>query len=394
VTEPPEVRTQASGNLLSTELDSESTFSQASATSAHVINAANAAVWEAAVEGLRARQKTLVPWLFYDEAGSRLFEQITDLPEYYLTRTERALFAEHADEMLAAAAAAPETALHGTMPQTQSRRLTMLELGSGSSSKTGLLLAAAVARQGDVLYQPIDVSASALAEARQTLAKNFPGVRIQPLTANYTTESFVLHRGADEVALALYIGSSIGNFSAAEARGVLANLREHLYAGDALLLGVDLAPGAGKTAAELVAAYDDAEGVTAAFNINVLTRLNRELRADFDLSGFAHRARWNATHSRMEMHLESLRPQTVTLWRDALHGEQVEFAAGETIHTENSHKFSLNSTALPRSKSSEFSLGNPVANSVEMLLNDGGFTLEKVWTDSRRRFAVVLGRAA
>jgi uncharacterized SAM-dependent methyltransferase len=165
--------------------------------------------------------------------------------------------------------------------------------------------------------------------------------------------------------LALYIGSSIGNFSPREADGILRNLRGQLREGDTLLLGVDLAPGAQKPVAELLAAYDDAAGVTAAFNTNVLVRLNRELAADFALEGFAHRARWNAACSRMEMHLESLREQGVTFA-----GRRVAFAEGETIHTENSYKFT--------------------EAGVTGLLAGAGFGVERVLRDVAGRFAVVL----
>ena len=191
-------------------------------------------VAQAALSGLLKSPKSLAPWLFYDERGSELFEQITALPEYYLTRAERALFTAHASELLEVAA---------TPPGQSSQRLTILELGSGSSSKTGVLLAAAIARQGTVEYQPVDVSPSALAHAETTLTSQFPGVSVTPQVANYTAEPFSLQRAVDERALALYIGSSIGNFSPAEAREVLRNLRRRLTSGDALLLGVDLAPG-------------------------------------------------------------------------------------------------------------------------------------------------------
>jgi dimethylhistidine N-methyltransferase len=314
-----------------------------------------------AVSGLRAAPKTLAPWLFYDDRGSQLFEQITTLPEYYVTRTERGILAAHADEILGAAA--------GSSP------LTLLELGSGSSSKTGVLLRALVARQRNVLYQPIDVSASALDDALRSITAEIPGVTVAPLTANYTTDKFTIARQPGERAMALYIGSSIGNFAPAMARSVLVNLREHLQPGDALLLGVDLAPGAHKSVASLLAAYDDAEGITAAFNRNVLVRLNRELGANFNVNAFAHRSRWNAAESRMEMHLESLCAQSVTF-----EGHNIHFAKGETIHTENSYKFTLDEATEKTSRS------------VHMLIEDAGFVPEQTWTDAERRFAVLLAR--
>ncbi len=310
------------------------------------------AVLHAAVEGLcvpKGRQKSLPPWLFYDERGSQLFEEITALPEYYLTRAERSIFVAHAEE-LAAAMDGP---------------VTIAELGAGSASKTGVLLRAFAAVQDEVLYQPIDISPSALKEAAASIAAEIPGVRVAAQVANYITEPYAIERPDGCSILALYIGSSIGNFSPREAEGILRNLRGQLRAGDALLLGVDPAPGEHKPVAELLAAYDDAAGVTSAFNTNVLARLNRELGADFALEGFAHRARWNAACSRMEMHLESLRSQTVHLA-----GRQIAFAEGETIHTENSYKFT--------------------EAGVTALLAAADFAVEQLLYDAHHRFAVVL----
>ena len=310
------------------------------------------AVLQAAITGLTTTPKSLPPWLFYDERGSELFEQITTLPEYSLTRTERALFTAHADEIFVG---------------LQSP-VTIAELGAGTASKTGVLLRAATRFQPEVLYQPIDVSASALEAADATLAE-IPGLRIQPHVANYITEPYSITRQPNTKILALYIGSSIGNFSPTEATAILRTLREHLLTGDALLLGTDLAPGPQKSVATLLAAYDDAAGVTAAFNKNILTRLNRELEADFDLRNFAHRSRWNAAESRMEMHLESLTMQTVHIA-----GHAIVFTAGETIHTENSYKFS--------------------AQSLTTLLGSAGFTTTRTFHDPAHTFAVTLATAA
>ena len=317
------------------------------------------AILRETLNGLTATPRTLSPWLFYDEQGSQLFEQITELPEYYLTRTERAIFTANANEILAVASS------NGSKPPA---RLTLLELGAGSATKTGILLQAAVARQGSVLYQPIDVSASALDEAASSIAAHIPGVLVEPQVANYLTEPFTLTRLPGERALALYIGSSIGNFSPQEATAILRNLRDHLEPGDSLLLGTDLAPSAQKSIATLEAAYDDAAGVTAAFNKNVLTRLNRELDADFNLDRFAHRARWNATESRIEMHLESLAPQTIHI-----EGQSFHFNQGETIHTENSYKFT--DAAL------------------SALFASASFKPQRTWHDPAHSFAVTLAEA-
>ena len=288
------------------------------------------AVLHEALSGLHkpaGEQKTLSPWLFYDERGSELFEQITGLPEYYPTRTEREIFQKHG----------PELPMHLVTP------VTVVELGAGTAGKTGVLLREFVPYQGDILYQPIDISPSALDHAVRDLPRQIPGVRVAPQVANYITEPYTITRPEHHMVLALYIGSSIGNFSPAEATAILRNLRVHLEPGDALLLGVDLAPAepatmsrlfGKKTVAELISAYDDAQGVTAAFNKNILVRLNRELNADFNLDCFAHRARWNARESRMEMPLESLAPQLVHI-----EGRPIHFVQGETIHTENSYKF-------------------------------------------------------
>ena len=376
----------------------------------------NEAVLHEALSGLTATpQKTLSPWLFYDERGSDLFEQITDLPEYYLTRTERALFATHADDILREFLTPGAPANHAfSSPDT----FTIAELGAGSATKTGLLLAAATRLQPNLLYQPIDVSASAL-EAAESLAANLPGLHIRPQVANYVTEPYQLQHPASSArsngnghqpgapgpdsrtwdlqdapgapssttvssspkvgssdlsrplpntrsrVLALYIGSSIGNFSPDEATAILRRLRSHLQPGDALLLGADLAPSAHKPVSTILAAYDDAAGVTAAFNLNILARLNRDLDADFNLDAFAHRARWNPADSRIEMHLESLIPQTVHIA-----GRRISFAQFETIHTENSYKFS--------------------DEALHHLLTRSGFTPTRTFHDPTRSFALTL----
>ncbi len=312
------------------------------------------AVLDAALTGLTASPKTLPPWLFYDEPGSQLFEQITALPEYYLTRTESAIF----------------TRLAPTLPAHLAAPVTIAELGAGSASKTGILLRAFADHQtglgqAGLIYQPIDISPSALAAAAASIAAGIPGVLVEHQAANYITERYSIARPARHRVLALYIGSSIGNFPPGEAIAILRNLRAHLEPGDSLLLGVDLAPSQHKSVAQLLAAYDDAAGVTAAFNKNILTRLNRELDAGFDLAAFAHRVRWNQPCSRIEMHLESLVDQTVTLA-----GKRIAFAAGETIHTENSYKFTR--------------------PALRDLLTSSGFAIDAIHHDPAHLFAVTL----
>jgi dimethylhistidine N-methyltransferase len=297
--------------------------------------------------------KRLPPWLFYDEAGSRLFDEITALPEYYLTRTERLILARNSGEMI-------ERAADGL-------RLRIAELGAGSADKTRLLLSAAVARQARVVYEPVDVSATALLVAQARIEREIPGVRVMPLAMDYTN-GFVLDSVArGERRLVLYIGSSIGNFEPEEALRLLRKVRAQLAPGDSLLLGVDLV----KDDSILLAAYDDAAGTTAAFNKNMLARLNRELSADFDPAAFAHRAVWNEESSRIEMHLVSRESQQVRL---AALDLVVEFQSGESIHTENSYKYS--------------------PGQAETLLAQAGFAPAECWTDPREWFAVCLGRAA
>jgi L-histidine Nalpha-methyltransferase len=312
----------------------------------------------AAREGLTSQPKHLPPWLFYDEEGSQLFDAITELDEYYLTRTERCILARNAEEIIAAAAGSPSGG---------QARLRIAELGAGSAEKTRVLLRAAVARQRSVIYEPIDVSASALDGARERIEREIPGVHVISRVTDYT-HGPGLHLDAcyGERRLVLYIGSSIGNFEPNDAERLLHRVRAGLAPGDGLLLGVDLV----KDESLLLAAYDDAAGVTAAFNRNVLTRLNRELSADFDPREFAHRALWNSAASRIEMHLESRSSQRVHL---AVANLEVEFAEGETIHTENSYKFE--------------------PGQAEKLLASAGFVPAGLWTDSREWFAVCLGRA-
>jgi L-histidine Nalpha-methyltransferase len=298
--------------------------------------------------GLVAPPRTLLPWMLYDSEGSHLFECITNLPEYYPTRTERAILAKYATAITKAIGSG-------------SRSLRLLELGAGTASKTGILLEAA-ARSREVTYVPVDVSPDALNAACDSIGCLLPDVQLQPLVANYVTHPPKLERFRGPT-LAMYIGSSIGNFSPAEARSILRNLKSQLRAGDALLLGTDLV----KDEAILVRAYDDSQGVTAAFNLNLLHRINRELGADFDTDCFRHRARWNRAESRIEMHLESTRDQWVQIPAAHL---TLRFAAFETIHTENSYKFTPDT------------LGS--------LLNDSGFAIEQTWTDPRQWYALTL----
>lgn len=311
--------------------------------------------------GLTSRPKMLPPWLLYDSAGSRLFEDITELPEYYLTRTERGIFAEHASEIIHSAAGG--------------YRLEIMELGAGSAAKTGLLLEATVRQQGHTRYRAIDVSPTALKEARARLEAEIEGVEVQEVVADYTVslkeaDAPLLAQEFDgeeaQRRLLLWIGSSIGNFDPDEAAALLAHAREQMEPGDGLLLGIDMV----KDLETLVAAYNDSAGITAQFNKNGLVRINRELRGDFDISKFRHEAIWNPVQSRIEMHLRSVCEHEVSI---AELGLRIQFKRGETIHTENSYKFTR--------------------AGILSLLDEAGFSAQKCWNDRRQWFSVQLARA-
>jgi L-histidine Nalpha-methyltransferase len=299
----------------------------------------------AVYEGLMSRPKWLPSWLFYDAAGSRLFDEITGIPEYYVTRTERAILAKHAPKIISRAAGQSV--------------LRIVELGAGSADKTRLLLTAAADRQDTVFYEPVDVSATALVEAQLRIEDELPGVIVCPRVQDYTQDLELDSTLPNERRLLLYIGSSIGNFEPGESLLLLERVRAAMDPGDCFLLGVDLV----KDQTLLQAAYDDAGGVTAAFNRNLLTRLNRELDADFNPATFGHRAVWNPIESRMEMHLVSVKNQEVWLPGIDL---RVKFEVGESIHTENSYKFRC---------------------------GDAEALLSKAGTDERGWFAVALARA-
>ena len=302
------------------------------------------------LQGLCAIPKTLPPYLFYDARGSELYERITELPEYYLTRTERAIFDANADDMVRAVRA------HAKGP------LQVIELGAGSAKKTELVLASVLREQAQCLYVPIDVSPSALRVAQSNLARALPRVHVRPIVGDHA-EAFPHLRRVEAPQLVLFIGSSIGNLQDDVAAALFWQLRRALGSNAWLLLGTDLR----KDPEVLLAAYDDAAGVTAAFNRNLLVRINRELDGHFDLSSFRHVARWNEAESRIEMHLESAIAQRVAI--DAL-GLSVRFAQGETIHTESSVKYDR--------------------ERVERILAAGGFRRRETWTDAEGKFAVHL----
>lgn len=317
----------------------------------HLPEAAQTPLGSEVYLGLTARQKRLSPWLFYDARGSELFEQITELPEYYPTRTERSILSAHADQIVGKAAGCEE--------------LAMVELGAGTATKTGLLLKAAVRRQSEVIYHAIDVSGTALDEAKRRIEAELDGVAVVPRVGDYTQGLGQINADGQR-RMVLYIGSSIGNFEPDDALQLLRDIRKELKPGEKLLLGVDMV----KDREILLKAYDDAAHVTAAFNKNVLERINRELGANFNLNLFRHQARWNEECSRIEMHLESLIAQQVVI--PALDLE-VKLKRGETIHTENSYKFR--------------------DEGVIEMLERADFHLSDHWTDKREWFGLYLATA-
>lgn len=295
--------------------------------------------------GLTASPKAMPPKYFYDELGSRLFEAICFLPEYYLTRAESEILREHADEIVASIASPAR----------------VVELGSGSAEKTRYLLEALLRRQERLHYLPVDISDASLERSSLELLHLYSDLRITAYAADYFTALRSLS-GADENerTIALFLGSNLGNFNSDEALNFLRQVRKVLRADDGLLIGVDLK----KSADILVPAYDDALGVTAAFNRNLLVRINRELDADFRIEKFLHKAIYNQALGRIEAHLLSTERQTVRINRLDL---EIHFEAGETIHTENSYKFDLEQLAE--------------------LAGATGFSLEKSWFDRQRRFS-------
>lgn len=304
-----------------------------------------AAFIEDARAGLTSVPKTLPPRCFYDAKGSRLFEEICGLPEYYLTRAEFEILRAHADE---AAEQFQEPAA-------------LVELGSGSSVKTRLLIEAFLRQHGALRYVPIDISSSALEESSAALRQEYPRLEIQPVTGEYAVGFQQLAAETDRPKLILFLGSNIGNMNPQEAQAFLRRMRGCMSSRDRALVGIDLR----KSRAVLEAAYDDAAGVTAQFNMNLLERINRELGGNFNLDMFAHRAFYNAAEGRVEMHLVSLQAQRVQI---EAAGIEVGFEAGETIHTENSYKFTL--------------------EQIDALAEASGFAVEARRFDSGRRFSL------
>ncbi len=302
------------------------------------------------LKGLSASPKSLSPRYFYDDLGSALFESITLLPEYGLTRADERLLCAHAEDI------AKYTGAIGTVA----------ELGSGSGKKTRHVLAALCRRNAVLSYRPIDVSQAALTTCERELETTV--CEIDPVCGDWLNglRRVAQERRKSEALLLLFLGSSIGNLDRSNIPQFLRDMRSHLLPGDFFLLGADLV----KDVNRMLAAYDDPTGVTAAFNLNLLGRINRELDADFDLRMFAHEVRWDAAERRIEMHLLSCCDQTVYL---GVLDTSLHFEAGETIWTESSHKFTC--------------------NELDVYARSSGFQALTAWVDQEWPFAATLWRA-
>ena len=310
----------------------------------------------AVAEGLSQPHKQLPCRFFYDEIGSELFEQICELPEYYPTRTERALLERHADAIIRAAKSS-----------ASDKSLDLIEFGSGNGCKTRLLIEAALRQQSHLRYTPIDISGDFLRASCLHLLDDYPNLSITGLAAEYSDAIRVLPGSELDAAprLFLFMGSNIGNFTHEEAQAFLARLRAVMKPRDSLLIGVDLV----KDRRVLHDAYNDAAGITARFNLNLLRRINRELGANFDLNGFTHHAPFVEDRSRIEMRLVSQKAQTAHIGYLEM---DFDFAAGEIVHTENSHKYTLDSFAA--------------------LCRPAGLNIEARWLDEQDWFALLLLR--
>ena len=296
---------------------------------------------ETVLSGLQKTQKQIPSKFLYDARGSKLFDKICELDEYYPTRTEIGIMQRNVEAMTDAVG-----------PQVR-----LVEYGSGSSLKTRILLD----HLDDLAsYVPVDISKEHLVKSANDLAEDYPSIPIQPVCADYTT-AFDLPEPSlpSTCTVGYYPGSTIGNFRRDEARAFLSQIADTVAPEGGLLIGVDLK----KDVDVLKSAYDDSEGVTAAFNENLLRRMNRELDATFDLDAFEHRVRWNKERGCIESHLRSTKAQTVTVA-----GKRFSFEQGETIHTEESHKYTLGGFAA--------------------LAGAAGFRVDRVWTDDRSYFSV------
>jgi L-histidine N-alpha-methyltransferase len=299
--------------------------------------------------GLQDNPKWLSSLYFYDRAGSELFEQLTHTDEYYPTRTEESILSANVDDIL----------------DTSGADLVLAEMGSGSSRKTRVVLDAMTRQRGPSTYWPIDVSAEFLHDVAEQLQSAFPDLTVEPIAAEYSDGIRQVGARPAKRRLVMFLGSSIGNFEPEEQLALLQTAHDALSPGDAFLLGTDLV----KDAAILEAAYNDEAGMTAAFNLNILNHLNHELDGDATLDQFDHRAHFDAQRNRIEMHLVSKCDQVLHFPKANL---EVRVVAGESIHTENSYKFSI--------------------DGAQSMARKAGFEIEKTWTDDKQWFGLHLLR--
>jgi dimethylhistidine N-methyltransferase len=290
--------------------------------------------------GLSQRQKTLPSRWLYDQRGSELFEEITRLDEYYLTRTETAILLRHDEEM---------AALCG-------EGVVLLEYGAGAAIKSEILIDALLAPR---MYAPIDIAADFLAETTERIRDRFPKLRVRPIVTDFTVDFDIPADIPARPRAVFFPGSTLGNLGPSDAAALLRRMRDHVGRSGRAIIGVDLR----KDVETLIAAYDDKRGVTADFNLNLLARINRELKGDFAREAFAHEARWNERESAIEMHLVSSKPQIVSVA-----GSSFAFAQGETIHTETCRKFDLAGFAHSAQRS--------------------GWRVATIWSDPAELFAV------
>lgn len=300
--------------------------------------------------GLTSEPKSLMCRYFYDQVGSQLFEEICEQPEYYLTRAETEILKQHGD----------------SIAQQMAQEPILVELGSGSGLKTRILLSALLAKFGQLTYLPVDISTTMLEDSAKQLLKDFPGLSVSGISGEYRFGLQQLKKLSSQSKLILWLGSNVGNMNRSEAGQFLSEIGSLMQSQDRFLMGVDLL----KDARVLHDAYNDAAGITARFNLNILSRLQRELQAELDLSNFQHCANFDGHEGRIEMSLRSLCDQTIELRGLDL---TVKLAANEQIVTEHCHKYS--------------------ESQIKALAQASGLEICQWWSDSQQRFSVVMFRA-
>jgi L-histidine N-alpha-methyltransferase len=294
--------------------------------------------------GLQAKPKRLSCCYFYDAEGSNLFEEICELPEYYLTAAEREILRKQS----------------ATIVSHISNDFSLVELGSGNAAKTRLLIEAILRRQTELWYVPVDICRTVLEDSSIQLLKEYPALNVVAVAGEYHDGLQYLQKGIDRPKLILWLGSNVGNLHRHDAVQFLSKVRQTMNPSDRLLMGVDLR----KDKPTLESAYDDSRGVTARFNLNLLTRINRELGGHFDLQRFRHRAAYDEKIGRVEMYLDSLCDQQVAIDQINM---KIHFTSGEPIHTENSYKYS--------------------PGEIDHLAAQAGFQVEERWLDAQERFS-------